>query len=293
MLSKLDTWLCQHPKNPNLRGLRRFGTEFWFFGLKEARACLFAGLFFVAMFAVPKTGVLGLPRYDVLLIFALVVQFGMVWAKLETWDELKSITLFHVIGFALELFKTSPEIQAFLLPETARIRASWAYPDFAYTKLWGVPLFTGFMYAAVASYIIQAWRLFDMKVKSCPPYWLTTLAATLIYLNFFTHHAMMDLRWHIGAFVLGLYARTWVVFTPYDTPRKMPALLSFVLIGFFIWLAENISTFLGIWQYPNQIGAWSMVHLSKFSSWSLLVIMTFTIVTHLKHIKKTVFVSRD
>lgn len=292
MLSKLDNWLCQHPKNTALRGLRRFTVEFWFFGLKEARACLFAGLFFVAMFLIPKTGVLGLPRYDALLIFALVVQFGMVWAKLETWDEFKSITLFHMIGFMLEIFKTSPEIQAALLPEGARIRASWAYPDFAYTKILGVPLFTGFMYAAVASYLIQAWRLFDLCVYKMPPYWLTTTTAILIYLNFFTNHAMADLRWYIVAFVLGLYARSYVRFTPYDTPRRMPVLLSFVLIGFFIWLAENISTFLGIWQYPNQIGAWSLVHISKFSSWSLLVIMTFTIVTHLKHIKRSVNVAR-
>lgn len=293
MLARIDKWLCEHAPNPQLTGFKRFGVEFWFFGLKEARACLFAGLFFVAMFLVPKTGILGLPRYDVLLIFALIVQFGMIALKLETWDEFKSITLFHLVGFILELFKTSPEIQAFLLPEGSRIRASWAYPDFAYTKIGGVPLFTGFMYAAVASYIIQAWRLFDMQVRSMPPYFLATLCACLIYMNFFTHHAMMDFRWYLVAFVLGLYARSYVVFTPYDTPRKMPMILAFVLIGFFIFLAENIATFIGIWRYPNQMGAWSLVHLSKFSSWALLVIMTFTIVTHLKHIKATVFVSKD
>ncbi|ULJ62749.1 DUF817 domain-containing protein [Wielerella bovis] len=292
MHAKLDKWLCEHPRRPRLHGFPRFLTEFWFFGLKEARACVFAGLFFVAMFLVPKSGILGLPRYDVLLIFAIVVQLGMLWAKWETWDEIKSITLFHIVGFILELFKTSPDIQATLLPADAHIRASWAYPDFAYSKVFGVPLFTGFMYAAVASYIIQAWRLFDLHVYRMPPYGLATLTAIAIYLNFFTHHAIADLRWYIAAFVMGLYARSYVVFTPYDTPRKMPILLAFVLIGFFIWLAENIGTVLGIWQYPNQIGAWSLVHISKFSSWSLLVIMTFTIVTHLKHIKATVFVAK-
>ncbi|ULJ69550.1 DUF817 domain-containing protein [Wielerella bovis] len=292
MHAKLDKWLCEHPRRPRLHGFPRFLTEFWFFGLKEARACVFAGLFFVAMFLVPKSGILGLPRYDVLLIFAIVVQLGMLWAKWETWDEIKSITLFHIVGFILELFKTSPDIQAALLPADAHIRASWAYPDFAYSKVFGVPLFTGFMYAAVASYIIQAWRLFDLHVYRMPPYSLATLTAIAIYLNFFTHHAIADLRWYIAAFVMGLYARSYVVFTPYDTPRKMPILLAFVLIGFFIWLAENIGTFLGIWQYPNQMGAWSLVHISKFSSWSLLVIMTFTIVTHLKHIKATVFVAK-
>ncbi|HJW44358.1 MAG TPA: DUF817 family protein, partial [Geothrix sp.] len=67
-------------------------------------------------------------------------------------------------------------------------------------------------------------------------------------------------------------------------------LLAFVLIGFFIWLAENVSTFLGIWRYPNQLGAWSRVHVGKWSSWSLLIIMTFTIVANLKHIKERIHV---
>jgi uncharacterized membrane protein YoaT (DUF817 family) len=31
-----------------------------------------------------------------------------------------------------------------------------------------------------------------------------------------------------------------------------PLMLAFVLIGFFIWLAESISTFWGVWSYPNQ-----------------------------------------
>ncbi|MDO4429873.1 MAG: DUF817 domain-containing protein [Lonepinella koalarum] len=281
MLNKFDYWLIHHTINPELKGIKRFLIEFLFFGLKEARACLFAGLFFIAMFMVPKAGILGLPRYDVLLIFALAVQVAMFYFKLETWDEIKSITLFHIVGFALELFKTSASIQ------------SWAYPDFAYTKIGGVPLFTGFMYAAVGSYIIQAWRLFDLKIHSHPPYWLATLSAVLIYLNFFTHHYIGDYRWYFTAFVLGLYARTIVSFKPYDVHRQMPLLLSFVLIGFFIWLAENIGTIAGIWRYPNQIGAWSMVHLGKWNSWALLVIMTFTIIANLKHIKHSIQVSKD
>ena len=44
------------------------------------------------------------------------------------------------------------------------------------------------------------------------------------------------------------------------------------------------------WRYPNQIGAWATVHIGKWSSWSLLVIMTFTIVANLKHIKAHIHV---
>ena len=68
-------------------------------------------------------------------------------------------------------------------------------------------------------------------------------------------------------------------------------LASFLLIGFFIWLAENISTFFGTWAYPKQLGAWTRVHVGKWSSWSLLVIMTFTIVANLKHVKERVHVA--
>jgi uncharacterized membrane protein YoaT (DUF817 family) len=277
-LRALDARFLNLPARPDLSGLRRAGVELWYFGIKEARACLFVGLFFTAVFAVPRRGLLGIPRYDVLLLIALAIQGWMVWTKLESWDELKAITLFHVIGFGLEVFKTSSGVR------------SWSYPDFAYTKLFGVPLFSGFMYAAVGSYIIQAWRVFDLRVRHHPPYWMAALIAVAIYANFFTHHYIGDYRWYLAACALGLYARSSVVFRPLDRDRTMPLLLGFVLIGFFIWLAENISTFFGVWRYPNQMGAWTSVHVGKWSSWSLLVIMTFTIVANLKHIKERIHV---
>lgn len=261
-----------------LEGGRRFVAEFVLFGLKQARACLFAGLFFAAVFLTPRAGVAGIPRYDFLLLVALAIQAWMVWTKIETLDELKSVTLFHAIGFVLEVYKTSTSVH------------SWAYPDFAYTKLLGVPLFSGFMYAAVGSYIIQAWRLLDLRIVHHPRYWMASLLALAIYANFFTHHYLGDVRWYLAACAVGLYARTIVVFRPLDRPRRMPLALGFVLIGFFIWLAENVGTLFGLWRYPNQLGAWSSVHVGKWSSWSLLVVMTFTIVANLKHFKETIHV---
>lgn len=277
-LLTLDGRLLDFGPRLSLTGSRRFLVEFFYFGIKEARACLFVVLFFTAVFSVPRGGLWGLPRYDVLLVIALAIQAWMVWAKLETFDELKAICLFHVIGFVLEVFKTSAGIR------------SWAYPDFAYSKVLGVPLFSGFMYAAVGSYVIQAWRLLDVRIRHHPPYWMAGLNAFAIYANFFTHHYIGDYRWYIAACTLGLYARATVIFRPLDRDRNMPLLLAFVLIGFFIWLAENISTFFGVWRYPNQIGAWAVVHLGKWSSWSLLVIMTFTIVANLKHIKSRIHI---
>ena len=272
-LSSLDAFLCDRQPWGELKGAKRFIVEFLYFGIKEARACMFAGLFFISIFLVPRGGLFGLPRYDVLLVIAIAIQFFMIWSKLETLDEAKAILLFHAVGFALEVFKTSGAIQ------------SWSYQDFAYTKVLGVPLFSGFMYAAVGSYITQAWRLLDVRIRHHPPYWMATLMGLAIYANFFTHHFIGDYRWYIAACAVGLYARATVIYRPYDRDRKMPLLLSFILIGFFVWLAENISTFFGIWSYPNQLGAWSAVHIGKWSSWSLLVIMTFSIVSHLKHIK--------
>jgi len=258
--------------------LRGLGLELLYFIRKEAQACLFAGLFFSAVLCVPRDGVFGIPRYDALLLIAVVVQAWLLWTGRETLDELKAICLFHVLGFALEAFKTSGGIR------------SWSYPDFAYSKLFGVPLFSGFMYAAVGSYIIQAWRLFQLRVEHHPPYWMAGVMATALYLNFFTHHFIGDYRWYLAAGALGLYARAQVVFRPYRTDRRMPLALALVLIGFFIWLAENVGTFFGLWAYPHQLGAWAAVHLSKWSAWSLLVLMSFTIVTNLKHIKTTVHV---
>ncbi|MBC8953411.1 DUF817 domain-containing protein [Xenorhabdus sp. PB62.4] len=279
VLRKVDNFLMAHKPN-NSTGVKRFILEFLFFGLINARSCLFAGFFFLALFLVPAKGIVGIPRYDVLLVFAVTFQTLLIWSKLETWDELKAICVFHLVGFIMELFKTSASI------------SSWQYPDAAFTKLWGVPLFTGFMYAAVGSYIIQSWRFFKVRIEHYPPYWMATLVALAIYINFFSHHYIDDYRWYLTAFIFGLYARGTVFYTPLDKERRMPLLLAFILIGFFIWLAENFGTFFGIWQYPNQLGAWSVVHAGKWGAWSLLVVVTFTIVVHLKHIKANVAIAR-
>jgi uncharacterized membrane protein YoaT (DUF817 family) len=280
MLSAIDEVLMD-ARTREMTRLRRLLTEFVWFGIKEARACLFVGLFFGAILVIPRGGLFGVPRYDLLLVAAVAIQLWMVWAKLETVDELKAVCLFHMIGFALEAFKVSGSIQ------------SWSYPDAGYTKVLGVPLFSGFMYASIGSYLVQAWRLLDLRVRHHPPYWMATLMAILIYVNFFTHHYIGDYRWYLAACVLGLYSRTTVIFRPLDRDRRMPLVLGFVLTGFFIWLAENIGTFWGVWRYPNQLGAWSLVHLSKWSAWSLLVIMTFTIVASLKHVKAKIHIAQE
>lgn len=279
MLNRIDQYLM-NPPPMNRTGVSRVVIEFFWFGTKELRACLFAGLFFIAIFCIPRTGLFGIARYDVLLLIAVAIQVCMVATKLESWDELKAITLFHVLGFGLELFKTSSEI------------GSWHYPESGWSIIGGVPLFSGFMYAAVGSYIIQCWRLFDLKIRHHPPLLMAVALALALYVNFFTHHFIGDYRWYIAAVALGMYARSTVIFTPYSRPYKLPLLLAFILIGFFIWLAENLGTLFGVWQYPNQIGAWATVHVGKWGAWSLLVMMTFTITLFLKDIKKRIHIAQ-
>ena len=248
--------------------------EFAFFTQKQIQSCIFAGSFFVLLAASKYLPLFGMPRYDFLLLSAIILQWLLLFSELETRDELKTIAVFHLLGLCLELFKTHPSI------------ASWSYPEFAYSKIYGVPLYSGFMYAAVASYVVQAWRLFDLKLENYPSCWLSIPLAALISLNFFSHHFIGDFRWWLCVGLVFLFRKTRVTFTPGGRTFRMPLLGSFFLIGFFIWIAENISTFFGAWVYPNQSDTWQWVHIGKISSWSLLVVITIISVADLKHIKQ-------
>lgn len=255
---------------------RDFLYEFLAFGLKEARACVFAGGFFLILLASRHVHVPGLARYDLILFLSLGLQAILVGMRVETSDEVKTLTLFHGFGLLLELFKTHPSIR------------SWGYPEPGFFMVQGVPLYSGFMYAAVASYMTQAWRLFDLRILRYPDHRLSALLAAAIYLNFFTHHFGPDLRWPLSLAVLWVFRHTWVGFTVLSggPRRRMPLALSFLLIGFFIWVAENAATWGGAWAYPDQRLGWRPVGLGKVHSWSLLVILSFVCVADLKHLKE-------
>jgi uncharacterized membrane protein YoaT (DUF817 family) len=248
--------------------------EFLIFGLKQARACIFAGSFFVLLFLSNYIPLFGLERYDFLFLAALLIQVILYLTGVETKDEVKTIFLFHIIGFTLEVFKTHPAI------------GSWSYPEPGFFKIMNVPLYSGFMYAAVGSYIAQAWRILKLELSEPPSYTWSVVLCVLIYLNFFTHHFIPDLRLILIPAVFLFFARTVVTFVVTDKRRSMPLALGFCLIAFFIWVAENISTFYGAWKYPSQIHAWEVVSTTKITSWFLLVIVSFIIVAYLKHYKR-------
>ncbi len=254
--------------------MRNFLREFAAFGFQEARACLFAGLFLLVLMLSKYISFGGIARYDLILFAAIAIQILLLLTRIETFAEAGVLLAFHLLGLMLEIFKTMPEI------------GSWSYPEASVFKIGNVPLYSGFMYAAVASYMCQAWRIQKLRLTGYPPNALSIALSAAIYANFFTHHFIADFRWWLIGAVAVIFAKTRVHFTVLKVERTMPLVLSFFLIGFFVWIAENLATLNGAWLYPNQSSGWHMVSFGKITSWSLLVIVTFIMVADLKHIRE-------
>lgn len=241
--------------------------EFLVFGLKQAWACLFGGLMLASVIATHYLWPQGaaLARYDFLFLFALGVQLAMLAFKLEKFEEAKVILIFHLVGTMMELFKTHA--------------GSWIYPEANLFRIGGVPLFSGFMYAAVGSYIARITRIFDMRYSNYPDMRLTFALAAAVYVNFFTHHFAIDVRLALFAFTALLFWNTWVHYRVFRFRHRMPLLVGFFLVALFIWVAENIGTYSRAWLYPGQENGWTPVSLGKLGAWYLLMIISFVLVT--------------
>lgn len=254
-------------KQQILARLRRVpGGQFWVFVVKQGWAALFGGLMLGAIIFTTYVELPWLPRYDWLFIFAIIIQLGMVTFRLEQPREVVTILVFHLVGLFMELFKTSEGV------------GSWAYPEDNYIRLGGVPLFSGFMYAAVGSYIARSWRVMNLRYAYYPRRAWTAILAIAIYANFYTHHYVFDMRYVLFAMVALLYWRTRVYFTLSRKEYHMPLLAAFFLIALFIWFAENIGTYTKVWLYPDQVQAWQFVSPAKLGSWLLLMIISFILI---------------
>lgn len=235
--------------------------------MKQGWACLFGGLMLALLLAThlwwPRDAPLA--RYDALLIAAVAMQAGLLVLRMETWGEARVILVFHLVGTTMEVFKIA--------------KGSWIYPEASLVRLGGVPLFTGFLYASVGSYIARAWRLFDFRLPGHPSTVATLLLAVAIYANFFLHHYVVDLRWALFAATAWLFRRAWVEFRVWRVYRRMPLLLGFVLVALFLWFAENLGTFASAWIYPNQAHGWALVPIAKMGAWFLLMLLSFVLVT--------------
>ncbi|WP_457581140.1 DUF817 domain-containing protein [Ensifer canadensis] len=241
-------------------------TELLVFGIKQAFACLFGGAMLALMIATklfwPEE--MGFARYDFLFLAALGIQLLMLAFKLETIAEAKVILIFHIVGTLMEIFKTSV--------------GSWIYPEPSFFRIGGVPLFSGFMYAAVGSYLARVTRILDLHYTDYPPRPATVLLALAIYANFFTHHFVIDLRYLLFVITI-LFWRTTVHYRVFRFRHRMPLLVGFLLIALFIWYAENIGTWSRAWIYPSQHAGWTPVSLQKLGAWYLLMILSFVLVT--------------
>ncbi len=246
------------------------GGVVWVFLIKQAWAALFGGLLLFAIIFTHYVDLPWLARYDWLFLWAVLVQIGMLVFRLERPREVVAIVLFHLVGLGMELFKTSSAV------------GSWIYPDAATIRLLTVPLFSGFMYAAVGSYITRAWRVLQLRFSSYPNRFATVVLALLIYINFFTHHYTYDIRYLLFIMVIVLYGKTKVYFRLHVREYTMPLIIGFALIAFVIWFAENIATFTDVWLYPSQAAEWQLVGIEKWGSWFLLMIISFIMIDILR-----------
>ena len=201
--------------------------ELFWFGVKQAWACLFGGLMLALLIATwafwPADAPIG--RYDFVTLMAVAIQIVLLASGLETRREALVIVLFHVTGTLMELFKTAT--------------GSWVYPGPSVLHVGSVPLFTGFMYASVGSYIARAWRLFEFRFTGHPRWGHTALLAVAIYANFFADHYEFDMRWLLFVAAAWLYGPCRVHYRVRRRYRRMSLLLGFILVALFIWFPKT------------------------------------------------------
>ncbi len=224
---------------------------------------LIACLAFTKFVSIP-----GIPRYDLLFGLCLGIQILMVKAKMESWRDAGVVAVFHLLGLGLEIYKVN--------------QGSWSYPEFSYLKVFGAPIYSGFMHGSVASFMCLAWKQFNLKSSG----WLlpnqSWPIAIVTYALFFMSQATTQFRLSTLVVVLLFFWQCKVHYTIHRQRYQMPMPLSFVLIGFMIWVAENIATYLGAWKYPYQLEVWQPVHAGKIVSWTLLMIVSLIIVAEYK-----------
>ena len=240
--------------------------ELIMFFLKQGWACLFGALLLMMLLVTKALWSPDWPvhRYDALVVFAVATQIVFLRFRLETWDEARVIVLFHLTGTVMEVFKVQ--------------MGSWSYPEPGLLKVLDVPLFSGFMYASVGSYMARVIRIFDMRFAPYPPFWQTWVLAAAIYVNFFAHHFLPDIRIALFAATVLIFGRTRVWFRVADHDRWMPMVLAGFLSAGALWVAENVGTATGTWLYSGQTPD-RLVSFAKLGSWYLLLFVAFVTVS--------------
>jgi uncharacterized membrane protein YoaT (DUF817 family) len=253
-LDRVESW-CQARLPAGL-------AEFVILGVKLAWACLFGATMLILLIGTKAVWQpdWALARYDFLLIAALIIQALLLTFKLESWREAGVILLFHVTGTIMEIFKVHV--------------GSWSYPEPGLVRIEGVPLFSGFMYASVGSFLARAMRLLDMRFLRYPPEVLTWALGLGIYINFFSHHFLPDARYVLMAATVLLFGRTTIAFTISNRRRHFPMLAAMAMATVLMFIAENTGTRTGTWIYGGHKG-FHWAGLAKAGSWYLLLFVSF------------------
>jgi uncharacterized membrane protein YoaT (DUF817 family) len=249
--------------------MRQVLIEIWHFFVANLRASYFGGFLLFVFLLTEVVHVPFITRYDFIFLSAIGFQICALVFRFEKPREFFVIILFHILATGMELFKTNPAI------------GSWVYPGMSGVvfALWTVPLFSGFLYSAVGSYISRAFTFLKLSYENFPAYYHLWILAVLTYVNFFSHHFIYDIRYLLFAYVFIIFFKTKVHFQVYEKVRSMPFIVTAFLVALFVWIAENVGTFTKIWLYPSQIEYWHLVSFGKLGSWFLLLILSFALVS--------------
>lgn len=248
--------------------------EFLIFIKKQAQSALFGGIILALLLITRYVSIPGIYRYDLLFILAVIVQIILIVTKAEKPKEVLAIIVFHICAMGMEIWKTSPMV------------GSWAYPEPAFFMIGSVPLFTGFMYSSVGSYIARAWRINNFRFIDLPNRFILFLLGLAIYVNFFTNYFTIDVRYYLFALALIAFWKTKFYVTLTTKTFKIYPLFSTALLALFVWLAEQIGTLARVWVYPNQTTEWHPVSFHMFTSWYMLLIFSFIIIVLIYKNKK-------
>ena len=184
------------------------------FTYEQALSCLFPVVIFLTLALSKIVLIPGLYRYDFILIVCLLMQWVMYKTGLETKDELKVITVFHLIGLLLEIYKVH--------------FGSWSYPEEAYSKVLSSTLQRLYVCKCCKLHMPSVEKTTFTNVSLAESYFCNTSRSNDL-LQFFTHHFLYDFRWFLTLLLFIVFFRTFVEFSLRGVTYKMPLVLSFFL----------------------------------------------------------------
>jgi tRNA dimethylallyltransferase len=240
--------------------------ELFIFTKKQAQAAVFGGVLLVALILTKYISIPGIYRYDFLFIIAILTQAFLILRKYEEPKEIFVIALFHIAAMGMEIFKTSPSV------------GSWQYPEPSIFSIYNVPLFTGFMYSAIGSYIVRSWRINEFVFTNLPSRLTMFVFGLAIYINFFTNHFTYDIRYILFVGLVIVFWKTILEVKLTEKIYRIHPLISNALFAFIIWMSEQVGTFARAWIYPNQAAGWKPVSFHMFTSWYLLLVFSFILI---------------